>query len=130
MIMMYCDYSEITADLRRVVLEETDEKRITDVPLALCNEIIESYLRHEKELTYLSDFEIEFVKDGDKQQVMKFNSSDAALCALDELIGYDKKYTNVVAVLKQADRVIRGYYRGRWLEPAPKDAIKFKKVGV
>jgi hypothetical protein len=42
MIMMYCDYSEITADLRRVVLEETDEKRITDVPLALCNEIIES----------------------------------------------------------------------------------------
>ena len=127
---MYRDYSEIPVDLRRVILEETDEKRVTHVPLALCNEIIEGYLQHEQELTYLRNFEVTFAKNGGKQQVMRFNSSDDALSALDELIGYDEKDTNVVAVLKQADRVIRGYYKGRWFDPAPKDAIKFNKVGV
>lgn len=128
--MMYRDYSEIPVDLRRVILEETDEKRVTHVPLALCNEIIEGYLQHEQELAYLRNFEVTFAKNGGKQQVMRFNSSDNALSALDELIGYDEKDTNVVAVLKQADRVIRGYYKGRWFDPAPKDAIKFNKVGV
>jgi hypothetical protein len=37
---------------------------------------------------------------------------------------------SVVAVLKQADRVIRGYFNGQWIVPAPKDAVKFNKVGV
>ena len=128
--MMYCEYSEIPVDLRRVILEETDEKRVNNVSLALCNKIIESYLQEQEELSYLRNFEVAFAKNGGLTKVMKFNNSRDALCALDELIGYDEKYTNVVAVLKQADRVIRGYYNGRWFEPAPKDAVKFNKVGV
>ena len=44
--------------------------------------------------------------------------------------GFDERDPTVVAILRQADRVVRGYFKGQWLIPAPKDAIKFNKVGV
>ena len=127
--MLYNDYNEIPANLRRVILDETLEKRINKVPLSLCNQIIDDYTRHEAEMETLRHFSVQY-KKGSVTKVFEYTSGEDALVALDQLIGYDEKDLSVVAVLKQADRVIRGYFNGQWILPAPKDAVKFNKVGV
>ena len=127
--MLYNDYNEIPANLRRVILDETLEKRINKVPLSLCNRIIDDYERHEAEMETLRHFSVQY-KKGSVTKTFEYTSGQEALTALDQMIGYDDRHLSVVAVLKQADRVIRGYFNGQWILPAPKDAVKFNKVGV
>jgi|TARA_B110000908_G_C9812557_1_gene253610 hypothetical protein len=127
--MLYNDYNEIPANLRRVILDETLEKRINKVPLSLCNRIIDDYERHEAEMETLRHFSVQY-KKGSVTKTFEYTSGQEALTALDQMIGYDDRDLSVVAVLKQADRVIRGYFNGQWIVPAPKDAVKFNKVGV
>ena len=127
--MLYNDYKEIPANYRRIVLDETLEKRINKVSLERCNQIIEDHLRHEAEMESLRHFSVQY-KKGSVTKTFEYTSGQEALTALDQMIGYDDRDLSVVAVLKQADRVIRGYFNGQWIVPAPKDAVKFNKVGV
>jgi hypothetical protein len=127
--MLYNDYNEIPANLRRVILDETLEKRINKVPLSLCNRIIDDHERHEAEMETLRHFSVQY-KKGSVTKTFEYTSGQEALTALDQMIGYDDRDLSVVAVLKQADRVIRGYFNGQWIVPAPKDDVKFNKVGV
>jgi hypothetical protein len=127
--MLYNDYKEIPANLRKVILEETLERRINKVSLTLCNQIIEDHLRHEEEMESLRHFSVQY-KKGNTVKTFQYTSGQDALTALDQMIGFDERDPTVVAILRQADRVVRGYFKGQWLIPAPKDAIKFNKVGV
>jgi hypothetical protein len=77
----------------------------------------------------LRHFSVQY-KKGSVTKTFEYTSGQEALTALDQMIGYDDRDLSVVAVLKQADRVIRGYFNGQWIVPAPKDAVKFNKVGV
>lgn len=111
---MYRDHKEIPAKYRRIILDEVLEKRVAKVPLSTCNEIIAEYLREEEEMESLKDFEVIVSKNG-AQRVQNFKDVESAFVALDREIGYDIHDKGVVAVLKQADRVIKAYVKGKYI---------------
>ena len=119
---MFKEYKDIPAKYRRVILDETLEKRIKNIPLAECIEIVEDYIEFEKTNESLRNYEVLVSKDGKKAKYV-FVEPDEALRKLDEIVGYFSKDRNVTAVLKQADRIIRAYVKGIWITPAPKDIL-------
>ena len=124
---MFKDYKDIPAKYRRVILDETLEKRIKNIPLAECIEIVEDYIEFEKTNESLKNYEIIVAKNG-RSATYVFTDCDEAFRKLDEIIGYVDKDKNILAILKQADRVIRGYVRGRWIQNPPKDKIIVKQM--
>lgn len=108
---MFKDHKDIPAKYRRVILDEVLEKRVSKVPLSVCNEIIEEYLREEQEMESLKDFEVIVSKNG-ARRVQNFKDIESAFVALDREIGYDIQDKSVTAVLKQADRIIKAYVKG------------------
>ena len=124
---MFKSHDEIPAKYRRVILDETLLKRVAKVPLEECNEIISDYLQFEESNESLRNYEVIVSKDG-RIAKYEFSEPDDALRKLDEIIGYFTKDRKVNAILKQADRIIRGYVNGRWVHPAPKDKIMVKPL--
>ena len=47
--MRFKDYKDIPAELRRVILEETNETRVKNVSIPVCNEILEEHFELQKE---------------------------------------------------------------------------------
>jgi hypothetical protein len=125
--MDYKSHDEIPAKYRRVILDETLLKRVSKVSLEECNEIIEDFIQFEKSCQSLQKYEVIVSRDG-RTAKYEFTEPDDALRKLDEIIGYFTKDRNVKAILKQADRIIRGYINGRWVHPAPKDKIMVKPL--
>lgn len=125
--MRYRDHKDIPAKYRRVILDETLLKRVSKVPLEECNEIIADFIQFEESNKSLQKYEVIVSKDG-RTAKYEFVEPDDALRKLDEVIGYFTKDRNVKAILKQADRIIRGYVNGRWVHPAPKDKIMVKPL--
>lgn len=112
--MMYRDHKDIPAKYRRVILDEVIEKRVSKVPLSLCNEIIAEYLREEEELESLKNFEVIISKNG-ARRVQNFKDVESAFVAMDREIGYDVHDNKIIAVLKQADRIIKAYVKGQYV---------------
>jgi len=124
---MYNSHDEIPAKYRRVILDETLLKRVSKVSLEECNEIIADFIEFEESNKSLQKYEVIVSKAG-RTAKYEFVEPDDALRKLDEVIGYFTKDRKVQAILKQADRIIRGYVNGRWVHPAPKDKIMVKPL--
>ena len=66
---MFKDYKDIPAKYRRVILDETLEKRIKNIPLAECIEIVEDYIEFEKTNESLRNYEVLVSRNGTKSKV-------------------------------------------------------------
>ena len=122
---MYRDHKDIPPKFRRIILDETLSKRVSKVPLSVCNEIIAEHLEDLETLESLLNYEVIVSKNGVRRQY-NFRDPEAAFVALDREIGYDEHDPTVLAVLKQADRIIRAFVNGKWISPPPKDAVVIK----
>lgn len=127
--MRYRDYKEIPTELRRVILEETNETRVKHVSIHVCNEIIEEYLELQKENEKLKAFTVEYVNRNGNTKMFKFKTVHDAFVKMDAIIGHGpKKRTDIMIALRQADRLIKGYVKGKYISPPPRDAIEIKRV--
>ena len=127
--MIYKDYKDIPAELRRVILEETNETRVKNVSFPLCLEIIEDHFQFQKENEKLKSFTVEYVNRNGNTKMFKFKSVHDAFVKMDMIIGHGtKKRTDIMIALRQADRLIKGYVKGKYISPPPRDAIEIKKV--
>ena len=122
---MYASYKEIPANYKKLIKEQTSEFRIKDVPLAICNEIIREHLEFDSNLfEELTLFTIEAIKDG-KRIELSASSIDDADDMMDDLIEHGDR-PDVTMVLRQNDRLIRGYINGRVIYPSSYEG----KIGV
>jgi|TARA_R110000803_G_scaffold46198_12_gene97087 hypothetical protein len=121
---MYKDHKEIPTIYRRVILQETLEKRVSKVPLVLCNDIIERHLEEMEENATLKNYEIEYIKGG-KRARLETVGRQATLVQLDRILEYgENKDPNVVIAVSQAKRLIDGYVNCQWIHPDPKDKLR------
>lgn len=127
--MIFKDYKDIPAELRRVILEETNETRVKNVSFPLCLEILEEYFEYQKENEKLKAYTVEFVNRNGTSKTFKFKTVHDAFVKMDMIIGHGvKKRTDIMVALRQADRLIKGYAKGLYFSPPPRDAIEIKKV--
>jgi hypothetical protein len=125
---MYKSHKEIPTKFRRAILEETLEKRVSKVPLALCNEIIARSLEDEAENATLKNYEIEYIKGGKRERIEAFGRQET-LVWLDRILEYgENKDPDVVIAVSQAKRLIDGYVKCQWIHPDPKDKLFVKPV--
>lgn len=114
---MFKTYEEIPAKFRRIILQETGETRVRKVPMALCIEIIEDHLAYEKENEELKNFELHVQRKGERVRKMTFDNYKDAMVALDREIDYKLSTRDVVAVITQAGRPVRGFKNGQVMTP-------------
>lgn len=120
---MYKNHKEIPTKYRRLILEETLEKRVSKVPLAVCNDIITEHIESEEENRTLKDYLIEYIKDG-VHDIKKAENRQEALVILDRILEYgENKDPSVVIAVRQAGRLVSGYIKGKWMYPEPKDKL-------
>ena len=125
--MLFNDYSDIPANYRRIILVETGHKRIKNVHLDLCNEIIEEHLQYEKDNEALMNFELRFKKPGCPEVNETYKTAKEAFARLDFEMDYDIK-TPIIAYVKQADRVVRAIIGGKVYEGAQRGKIEVKPM--
>jgi len=114
---MYASHKEIPANYKKLIKEQTLEMRVKDVPLAVCNEIVREHLEQEENLfEEFTRFTIEAIKDGERIE-MTASSVDDADDLMDEIIEHGDR-PDVTMVLRQNDRLIRGYINGRVIYPS------------
>lgn len=105
------------------------QTRVTNVTLATCNQIIADYLEQQKENAALQKFSVTIIKNG-VSETRTFNGVEDALVAVDREMGYELVGGRFVALIHQANRLIRAYANNAWHYPAAKDAIVIKKMGA
>lgn len=114
---MYAKHSKIPPTYRRLILEETNEMRVRDVPLSECNEIIMNYIEEQNQFfEEFTRFQIEAFKDG-KRVTIPASSVDEADDLMDQIIEFGER-KDVTMVLKQNGRLIRGYINGEVIYPS------------
>jgi len=125
---MYTDHKAIPTKFRRAILEETLEKRVSKVPLSLCNEIIDRILEEEAENATLKNYQIEYIK-GSKRDKISAVGRQETLVWLDRILDYgENKDPSVVIAVSQAGRLINGYLNCEWIHPEPKDKLVVKSA--
>lgn len=125
---MYTKHSDIPTAYRRIILEETLSKRVSKVPLSLCNEIIENHLEDQAENNTLKSYQIEFVKEG-KHGIVETEGRQNTLVQLDRILEYgENKDPKVVIAVRQNGRLISGYINCEWSYPQPKDKLLARSV--
>jgi hypothetical protein len=124
---MFNTYDDIPANYRRIILQETGYKRIKNVHLDLCNEIIEDHLQYEKDMEELMNFELRFKKPGSPEVTEVFKTAKEAFARLDFEMDYDIK-TPIIAYVKQADRVVRAIVGGKVYEGVQRGKIEVKPM--
>lgn len=113
---MYASHKEIPATYKKLIKEETSEFRIRDVPISECNEIIANHLEEENQyFEEFTQFKIEAIKDG-KRIEFSASSVDDADDIMDEIIEFGAR-KDVTMILRQNDRLIRGYTDGQFIYP-------------
>jgi len=124
---VYASYKEIPSLYKKVILDETLEKKVSNVPLAVCNDIIKEYLDESNDFfVEQTRFTIEAIKDG-KRIEMSASKVDEADDLMDEIIEYGER-TDVTMVLRQNDRLIRGYINGEVIYPTDfEDKVRVSK---
>jgi len=127
--MYYRNHKDIPADCKHFILEETQEGRIKNVPIHICNELIEEFLELQRENEKLKDFTVTYVNRNGNTAKFKFDNVQAAFVKMDAIIGHGlKKRKDIALVCRQAERVIKVYYKGRYMVPPAKDAVRVKKA--
>ena len=124
---MFTKYDDIPANYRRIILQESGYKRIKNVHIDLCNEIIKDHLQYEKDMEELLNFELTVIKNG-KSNVEIFKTVKEAYVALDRALDYDIRTKGVTAVIKQADRIVKALVNGRVYEGKPRGAMEVKPL--
>ena len=120
---MYTNHADIPTAYRRVILEETLLKRVSKVPLPLCNEIIENYLEDQAENNTLKYYQIEFIKEG-KHGIVEIEGRQSTLVQLDRILEYgENKDPKVVIAVRQNGRLVSSYINCEWSYPQPKDKL-------
>lgn len=112
---MYKDHKDIPLKYRRLILEEFLVKRVSKVPLHDCNGFIQELIRQEEENESLKHFVVEVIRDN-SHETFEFKDSESAYVALDRAIGYDEHCTKMIAVMRQAGRIVRAYVNGKWID--------------
>lgn len=114
---MYAKHKEIPPIYKKVILDQTSEFKIKDVPLDVCNEIIREHLEFDSNLfEEFTQFTIEAIKDGNRIEMFA-SSVDEADDLMDEIIEHGDR-PDVTMVLRQNDRLVRGYIKGRVIYPS------------
>lgn len=124
---MFNNYKEIPAHYRRIILVETGYKRVKNVHLDLCNEIIEEHLQYEKECAELMSFELRFKKPGSPEVTEVYKTAKEAFSRLDFEMDYDIK-TPIIAYVKQADRIVRAIIGGKVYDGKPRGKVEVKPM--
>ena len=123
-MLTYRNHKQIPVKFRRVILDETNMKRIAKVPITQCNEIIEEYLQEEFEDATLKNYQIESLKNGVHNSV-DVNNRQSALVEVDRILDYGEyDGTGVYIAVRQAGRLIAGYANGEWVDVPSKDALR------
>lgn len=120
---MFKTYEEIPANYRRIILQETGYKRVKQVPLELCNEVITDHLQYQEDMKELMDFELRFKKPGCPEVRETYKTAQEAFVRLDREMNYDIK-TPIIAYVKQADRVVRAIVGGKVYEGKPRGKVE------
>jgi hypothetical protein len=103
--------------------------RVKYVPINVCNEIIEDYLELQKENEKLKQFEVVYVNRNGNPQTFKFKDVQSAFYKMDRIIGYGpEKRRDIALVCKQAGRIIKVYYKGKYMTPPVKDRVQVRKA--
>lgn len=124
---MYKNHADIPNKFRRLILDETLQKRVSKVPLKVCNEIIQNAIEEEQENETLKNYEVEYIKDG-IHQVEEASDRQSALVIVDRVLDYgDSDDKNIMIAVRQAKRLIAGYANGEWIDIPPKDALRIKR---
>lgn len=122
---MYKDHKDIPTQYRRMILEETLEKRVSKVPLSFCNEIINEHIRMQEENETLKNYQVEYYKNGE-QGIREAESRQRALVEVDRILDYGgNRDPSIVIAVRQANRLVAGYVKGKWIYPEPRDKIRF-----
>jgi len=111
--------SHIPPKFKKMILNETGGK-IKDIPLSICNEIIAEYYEQEAPTYFeeFTNFTIEVQKDGE-ELFFNVTSVEEADQIMDTLImDRDGDLKDFVMVLRQNDRLIRGFVHGQVVYPA------------
>lgn len=124
---MFKNYEEIPANYRRIILQETGYKRVKQVPLELCVEVISDHLQYQQDMEELMNFELRYKKPDCEEVNEVFKTSKEAFVALDRAMDYDIT-TPIIAYVKQADRVVRAIIGGKVYDGKPKGSIEVKPM--
>lgn len=111
--MKYYDHKEIPQEYRRAILDQSGENRIHKVTIEKCNEIICDLKNWEAEAQKLMNYEIRYQIDNGAEQTVKVDGWQQAFVELDRVTEYGEA-KNVIAVLLQNGRPMRGYQNGRY----------------
>lgn len=123
------NHNDIPAEMRHFILEETQEGRLKNVPIVRCNELIQEFVALEKELAKLKEFTVQYINRNGTLKVARFKNVQAAYVFMDKVIGHNiKKRNDIGMVCRQADRIIKVYYKGEYLDPPAKDAVRVRKA--
>lgn len=122
---MFRSHKEIPNKYRRIIIDETLTTRVSKIPLATCNEIINKHIEEEEENETLKHYKIEWIKNG-KQGSKTVEGRQPALVEVDRILEFGEcKDKTVVIAVSQANRLINGYVNGKWIYPDSKDKIRF-----
>ena len=112
---MYASHKEIPPTYKKLILNETGELRLKDVSMIVCNEIIKEHKEMEDSLfDEYTKFTIEAIKDGRRIEI-SCSSVEEADDIMDEIIEFGER-PDVIMVLRQHDRLIRGYLKGQVMQ--------------
>jgi len=130
-MIVFKDHKDIPTGMRQFILEETQEGRIKNVSLVVCGELAELYLEEQRVNEKLKDFSVIYINRKGNTSTFKFKDSHSAFMKMDNIIGYGpSKRKDIGLVLKQADRVLKTYYKGHYLQPPIKDKLWVKSVSA
>tara|TARA_R110002153_G_scaffold27498_15_gene85432 strand:+ start:2060 stop:2542 length:483 start_codon:yes stop_codon:yes gene_type:complete len=112
------DHKEIPVPYRRYLLDYTSERRIKNIPIEICNELIQDFIQDNTVNEALKNFELTYrLTPNSPLELSTFNNIRSALDALDDLVSFETSTSVVVAMLKQNGRVVRGLWKGQEVFP-------------
>ena len=99
--MSFKNHKDIPLKFRRVILDETLSKRVSKIPLHVCNEIINRHMEEEAENETLKSFQVEYLMDG-KTGTIEVQGRQQALIEVDRLLNFGANTDpSVVIVVRQ-----------------------------
>ena len=110
-------HNDVPKHLKDLLFEEEGIDCITDYSIVKINSLLNEIYNHNKELNKLTNYEIEYQQDKEKESTkVKFNNLDDVYVCMDRVTDYGKR-KDVTLLFTQAGRAVRGYSRGQWIYP-------------
>jgi len=126
-MLTYKTHKEIPLEFRRVILDETLQKRIAKVSIGVCNEIIDDFLDNGAENETLKEYQVESIKNG-VRSVADVVGRQRALVEVDRILEYgESDGLGIYIALRQGGNLIAGYANGDWVSIPSRDALIIRK---